>query len=122
MGRGEKFIKIEQVRYDFSKKYMQFFFLIAIVDVFLILLHLFIIKPPASFLQAMEEYVREAPRASTVRKDSVSNLLSCLDKCQLSLDGASKHRRNTYIYLCLTSPLTCGPDYFSWAEHVKILL
>ncbi|XP_059285446.1 putative clathrin assembly protein At5g35200 [Lycium ferocissimum] len=39
VGRGEKFIKIEQ--------------------------------PPASFLQAMEEYVREAPRASTMRKDSV---------------------------------------------------
>ncbi|CAK9136482.1 unnamed protein product [Ilex paraguariensis] len=27
-------------------------------------------QPPASFLQAMEEYVREAPLASTVRKDS----------------------------------------------------
>ncbi|KAL7239663.1 hypothetical protein ACSBR2_005536 [Camellia fascicularis] len=26
-------------------------------------------QPPASFVQAMEEYVREAPRASTVRKD-----------------------------------------------------
>ncbi|XP_021276791.1 putative clathrin assembly protein At5g35200 [Herrania umbratica] len=39
IGRGERFIKIEQ--------------------------------PPASFLQAMEEYVREAPRASTVRKDQV---------------------------------------------------
>ncbi|XP_042002953.1 putative clathrin assembly protein At5g35200 [Salvia splendens] len=37
VGRGERFIKIEQ--------------------------------PPASFLQAMEEYVREAPRASTARKD-----------------------------------------------------
>ncbi|XP_062078139.1 putative clathrin assembly protein At5g35200 [Humulus lupulus] len=37
IGRGEKFIKIEQ--------------------------------PPASFLQAMEEYVGEAPRFSTVRKD-----------------------------------------------------
>ncbi|GMI97653.1 hypothetical protein like AT5G35200 [Hibiscus trionum] len=37
VGRGEKFIKIEQ--------------------------------PPASFLQAMEEYVREAPLASAARKD-----------------------------------------------------
>lgn len=37
VGRGERFIKIEQ--------------------------------PPASFLQAMEDYVREAPRASTARKD-----------------------------------------------------
>lgn len=27
-------------------------------------------QPPASFLQAMEEYVKEAPRASTVHKDS----------------------------------------------------
>ncbi|GMJ07526.1 hypothetical protein like AT5G35200 [Hibiscus trionum] len=39
VGRGERFIKIEQ--------------------------------PPASFLQAMEEYVREAPRASAVRKDQI---------------------------------------------------
>ncbi|XP_024030447.1 putative clathrin assembly protein At5g35200 [Morus notabilis] len=39
IGRGERFIKIEQ--------------------------------PPASFLQAMEEYVRDAPRVSTVRKDQV---------------------------------------------------
>ncbi|XP_021658076.1 putative clathrin assembly protein At5g35200 isoform X1 [Hevea brasiliensis] len=41
IGRGERFIKIEQ--------------------------------PPASFLQTMEEYVREAPRMSTVRKDQVSD-------------------------------------------------
>ncbi|KAL8236983.1 hypothetical protein R6Q59_018064 [Mikania micrantha] len=39
IGRGERFIKIEQ--------------------------------PPSSFLQAMEEYVKEAPRASNVRKDLV---------------------------------------------------
>ncbi|XP_077216072.1 putative clathrin assembly protein At5g35200 [Tasmannia lanceolata] len=39
VGRGERFIKIEQ--------------------------------PPASFLTAMEEYVRDAPRASLVRKDQV---------------------------------------------------
>lgn len=41
VGRGEKFMKIEQ--------------------------------PPASFLQAMEEYVREAPRGSTFRKDQVTD-------------------------------------------------
>ncbi|KAH7546319.1 putative clathrin assembly protein At5g35200 [Ziziphus jujuba] len=41
IGRGERFIKIEQ--------------------------------PPASFLQAMEEYVRDAPRVSTVRKDPVGD-------------------------------------------------
>ncbi|XP_047337546.1 putative clathrin assembly protein At5g35200 [Impatiens glandulifera] len=41
IGRGEKFITIEQ--------------------------------PPVSFLQAMEEYVSEAPRISTVRKDQVSD-------------------------------------------------
>ncbi|XP_022749633.1 putative clathrin assembly protein At5g35200 [Durio zibethinus] len=39
VGRGERFIKIDQ--------------------------------PPVSFLLAMEEYVREAPRTSTVRKDQV---------------------------------------------------
>ncbi|GFS40798.1 ENTH/ANTH/VHS superfamily protein [Actinidia rufa] len=31
-------------------------------------------QPPSSFIQAMEEYVREAPRASTVRKDQVGFL------------------------------------------------
>ncbi|KAI0504544.1 hypothetical protein KFK09_015496 [Dendrobium nobile] len=41
IGRGDKFIKIDQ--------------------------------PPASFLNAMEEYVREAPRASAVRKDQVKD-------------------------------------------------
>ncbi|KAJ4709060.1 Clathrin assembly protein [Melia azedarach] len=41
IGRGERFIKIEQ--------------------------------PPASFLQAMEEYVREAPRGSTFRKDQIAD-------------------------------------------------
>ncbi|KAG8639323.1 putative clathrin assembly protein At5g35200 [Manihot esculenta] len=41
IGRGDKFMKIEQ--------------------------------PPASFLQTMEEYVREAPRMSTVRKDQVAD-------------------------------------------------
>ncbi|XP_038879544.1 putative clathrin assembly protein At5g35200 isoform X2 [Benincasa hispida] len=30
-------------------------------------------QPPASFLQAMEEYVREAPRVSTVRKEQVAD-------------------------------------------------
>ncbi|KAJ8562328.1 hypothetical protein K7X08_011619 [Anisodus acutangulus] len=47
VGRGEKFIKIEQ--------------------------------PPASFLQAMEEYVTEAPRASTVRKDSESKVILAIE-------------------------------------------
>lgn len=32
---------------------------------------MFLIQPPASFLQAMEEYVREAPRGSTFRKAQV---------------------------------------------------
>ncbi|KAK3038066.1 hypothetical protein RJ639_032045, partial [Escallonia herrerae] len=41
VGRGERFIKIEQ--------------------------------PPASFLQAMEEYVREAPRASSVRNLAIED-------------------------------------------------
>ncbi|CAN4113056.1 unnamed protein product [Withania somnifera] len=47
VGRGEKFIKIEQ--------------------------------PPASFLQAMEEYVREAPRASAVRKDSEPKVILAIE-------------------------------------------
>lgn len=44
IGRGERFIKIEQ--------------------------------PPISFLQTMEEYVREAPRMSTVRKDQADNKIA----------------------------------------------
>ncbi|KAK9102057.1 hypothetical protein Sjap_019311 [Stephania japonica] len=44
LGRGEKFIKIEQ--------------------------------PPASFLTAMEEYVRDAPRASSVQKDKVGDKIA----------------------------------------------
>jgi hypothetical protein len=38
-------------------------------------------KPPASFLQTMEDYVREAPRGSTFRKDQVRNcsLLTLLE-------------------------------------------
>jgi hypothetical protein len=44
IGRGEKFIKIEQ--------------------------------PPPSFLQAMEEYVREAPRGSTFRKETADNKIA----------------------------------------------
>lgn len=47
VGRGEKFIKIEQ--------------------------------PPASFLQAMEEYVRDAPRVSTVRKDSEPKVILAIE-------------------------------------------
>ncbi|XP_074274016.1 putative clathrin assembly protein At5g35200 isoform X2 [Silene latifolia] len=43
VGRGERFIKIEQ--------------------------------PPASFLQAMEEYVKEAPRGSTFRKEEVKQIV-----------------------------------------------
>lgn len=43
IGRGERFIKIEQ--------------------------------PPASFLQAMEEYVKEAPRGSTFRKEQVKQVV-----------------------------------------------
>ncbi|CAN6459641.1 unnamed protein product [Victoria cruziana] len=41
VGRGEKFVKIDQ--------------------------------PPASFLSAMEDYVKEAPRASSVKKDTASD-------------------------------------------------
>lgn len=36
-------------------------------------------QPPASFLQAMEEYVRDAPRASTVRKDSEPKVILAIE-------------------------------------------
>lgn len=53
--------------------------------------YLFLMKPPASFLQAMEEYVREAPRGSTFRKDQVWNcsLLNLI--CFGSNDIINKH-------------------------------
>ncbi|KAI4344184.1 hypothetical protein L6164_011439 [Bauhinia variegata] len=54
IGRGEKFLKIEQ--------------------------------PPASFLQAMEEYVKEAPRVSTVRKDQAVDNKSSPPKEVLSIE------------------------------------
>ncbi|XP_058112069.1 putative clathrin assembly protein At5g35200 [Magnolia sinica] len=54
LGRGEKFIKIEQ--------------------------------PPASFLTAMEEYVKDAPRASSVRKDQVIEDKSAAPKVVLALE------------------------------------
>lgn len=54
-------------------------------------------KPPASFLQAMEEYVREAPRASTARKDLVCKLILYLD---MSSDWA-------YIGITIVVMLVC---------------
>lgn len=60
VGRGEKFIKIEQ--------------------------------PPASFIQAMEEYVREAPRASIARKDQFAEapkaILAIEDKKSVEVQDA----------------------------------
>lgn len=46
-------------------------------------------KPPASFLHTMEEYVREAPRMSTVRKDQVQRI-SFLWVCVDGKIGAAK--------------------------------
>lgn len=54
IGRGDRFIKIEQ--------------------------------PPASFLQAMEEYVREAPRGSTFRKDQVVDAKDASPKEVLAIE------------------------------------
>ncbi|XP_057487081.1 LOW QUALITY PROTEIN: putative clathrin assembly protein At5g35200 [Actinidia eriantha] len=54
IGRGERFIKIEQ--------------------------------PPSSFMQAMEEYVREAPRGSTFRKDQVTDEKNAGPKVILAIE------------------------------------
>ncbi|KAM3221133.1 putative clathrin assembly protein [Capsicum annuum] len=78
-GRGEKFIKIEQVQENISGKYMQFFSKCHYRCLSNTFCMLFIIKPPASFLQAMEEYVREAPRASAVRKDSEPKVILAIE-------------------------------------------
>ncbi|XP_074281139.1 putative clathrin assembly protein At5g35200 [Silene latifolia] len=56
VGRGEKFIKIEQ--------------------------------PPSSFLQAMEEYVKEAPRGSTFQKEQVKHMIEEKSTVVLSIEDA----------------------------------
>ncbi|THG17222.1 hypothetical protein TEA_013546 [Camellia sinensis var. sinensis] len=43
-------------------------------------------QPPASFVQAMEEYVREAPRASTVRKDRGAEDKTATSKTILAIE------------------------------------
>ncbi|CAM8911483.1 unnamed protein product [Rhodiola kirilowii] len=67
LGRGDRYIKIEQ--------------------------------PPASFLQTMEEYVKEAPRGSTFRKDRIveeklaapKEILAIEDKKSVDEPEADKH-------------------------------
>ncbi|XP_020090560.1 putative clathrin assembly protein At5g35200 [Ananas comosus] len=54
IGRGEKFLKIEQ--------------------------------PPASFLTTMEEYVRDAPRSSTVRKNQATDDKNAAPKAVLAIE------------------------------------
>ncbi|KAL2482725.1 putative clathrin assembly protein [Forsythia ovata] len=82
IGRGEKFIKIEQ--------------------------------PPASFLQAMEEYVREAPRASTVRKD-----LNFDEKSKVILP--IEYKKNSEVKEDLPpSPPPAEPEPKSEPEPVKV--
>lgn len=51
-----------------------------------------LLKPPASFLQTMEEYVREAPRMSSVRKDQVQRTLCLISLCWM---GKSEQQNNT---------------------------
>lgn len=43
-------------------------------------------QPPASFLTAMEEYVRDAPRTSTVRKDQVTDEKNAAPKVVLAIE------------------------------------
>ncbi|GFS35685.1 ENTH/ANTH/VHS superfamily protein [Actinidia rufa] len=43
-------------------------------------------QPPSSFMQAMEEYVREAPRGSTFRKDKVADDKNASPKVILALE------------------------------------
>ncbi|KAL2500674.1 putative clathrin assembly protein [Forsythia ovata] len=62
VGRGERFIKIEQ--------------------------------PPASFLQAMEDYVREAPRASAVRKDLADDKAKVILPIEYKKNSEMKEERS----------------------------
>ncbi|KAL3535901.1 hypothetical protein ACH5RR_004362 [Cinchona calisaya] len=71
VGRGERFIKIEQ--------------------------------PPASFLQAMEEYVREAPRSSTVRRDSMVD-----DKSKVTL--AIEYKKTPEVEEVVSAPSPPPPE------------
>ncbi|XP_022886199.1 putative clathrin assembly protein At5g35200 isoform X1 [Olea europaea var. sylvestris] len=82
IGRGERFIKIEQ--------------------------------PPASFLQAMEEYVREAPRASTIRKD-----LNVDEKSKVILP--MEYKKNSEVKEdCPSSPPPAEPQPKPEPEPVKV--
>ncbi|KAL3532293.1 hypothetical protein ACH5RR_005814 [Cinchona calisaya] len=71
VGRGERFIKIEQ--------------------------------PPASFLQAMEEYVREAPRSSTARRDSTVD-----DKSKVTL--AIEYKKTPEVKEVVSPPSPPPPE------------
>jgi hypothetical protein len=72
IGRGEKFIKIEQVCIHVcgvsgTYVFLDFSLLSMLINSFFFL----IMKPPLSFLQTMEEYVRDAPRVTTALRDQV---------------------------------------------------
>lgn len=66
VGRGDRFIKIEQVGFSYKWLYL-FGYLCERFPHHI----LFCMKPPTSFLQAMEEYVKEAPLAAGVKKEQV---------------------------------------------------
>lgn len=70
VGRGERFIKIEQVGFSYKCEYL-FGYLSELFPHHI----LFCMKPPTSFLQAMEEYVKEAPLAAGVKKEQVQEHL-----------------------------------------------
>ena len=76
IGRGERFIKIEQVPFAYmflhSLHGTNYKFQLPVLSTWII--KFILLQPPASFLTAMEEYVKDAPRASTVRKDQVWKL------------------------------------------------
>ncbi|PPR84365.1 hypothetical protein GOBAR_AA36341 [Gossypium barbadense] len=58
-------------------------------------------QPPASFLQAMEEYVREPPQASTMRKDQIEKPKEVL---------AIEYKKASVVQQCSPSPPLPEPE------------
>jgi len=82
--------------------------------------YLFLMKPPASFLQTMEDYVREAPRGSTFRKDQVRNcsLLTLFYRNKFLCALLLKTRKAKEYRISLTNS-DAGSKKRSWKSKLK---
>lgn len=79
-----------------------------------------VLKPPASFLQAMEEYVRDAPRSSTVHRDSVCSptvyMLMCLPRKVLLWKKKKKKKKEGKTVIVIYITQLRAPTSTSWSS------